>query len=153
MHENRVYYTLEDANELIPTLEYLFGELARIQQRIGAMHSRAAELGVEIDVERLKEEGETSNNKVKRQLEEHYISLSEEYADRLEEIFNLGVVVDDLDQGIVNFYSWIDGMEVFFSWQFGEREILHWHEVTENSIARKSLGTLVTRAPSEALLH
>ena len=39
MHEMRIHYNLEEANEAIPTLEYLFSELGRVQHQVNSVRS------------------------------------------------------------------------------------------------------------------
>ena len=154
MHERRVYYNIVEANAMIPRLEHLFAELGRIQRRVNDFTRRASELGVEVDAESLERDGERSGHPVRRQIEERLRELARDYADALAEIEELGVIVDDLDGGVVNFYSWIEGREVFLSWQTGEPEIGHWHAVTENVIARRALKHLVkSHRPVDIAFH
>lgn len=153
MHESRIYYNIIEANAQVPRLELLFAELARVQQQVNTLVKRARKLGIEIDMEAL---GNTpSTHPVRRQLEERLLYLTQEYFDYLSEIENLGVVIEDLDLGIVNFYSWFDGREIFLSWQFGESEVCYWHAVNENSFARRSLKQLSRRSfrPTGVPLH
>lgn len=152
MHESRVYYNLLEANALVPRLEHLFAELARIQRQVNALTKRAGDLGVRIDLESLG--GETSAaHPVRREIEERLCALSREFIDCVAEVEGFGVVIDDLDLGIVNFYSWFEGQEIFLSWQFGEPEVGHWHSVTENSIARRTIRQFSSRRPAQISLH
>lgn len=153
MHENRVYYNLFEANALIPRLSHLFAELGRVQRQVNRLIKYAERLGVTIDLDERGGEDRPGGHPVRRQIEERLRSFTEEYAERLAEIERLGVIIDDLDLGIVNFYSWFEGREIFLSWQFGEPEVGHWHAVTENSIARRSLRHILARRPAEAQLH
>lgn len=151
MHESRIYYNVSEANALVPRLEFLFAELARIQQQVNHLHVRAAGLGIDLsgDIDTFK----TSGNPVKRQLHERLTAISEEYADRLDEVHDLGVIVDDLEQGIVNFYSWLNGGEVFLSWQYGEPEVGHWHTVKEAASTRRPLKVLRSANLDEQMIH
>lgn len=152
MHEKRMYYDIEEANALIPRLEFLFAELAKIQRKVNSLSDYAGRIGVDL---RLDEAllGSRSRHPVRRQLEGRILELTKEYTEKLDEINELGVIVDDIDFGIVNFYSWIGGGDIFLSWQYGEPKITHWHAVTENSIARRPLEKLLAARPSEAALH
>lgn len=152
MHENRVYYNLIDANAMLPRLQHLFEELARVQRQVNTLTRRAEELGIAINIDDV-EGGSRSGHPVRRQIEERLMACMREYAERLGEIEGLGVIIDDLDFGIVNFYSWFEGKEIFLSWQFGEPEVGHWHAVTENSIARRSLRHILAHRPAEVPLH
>jgi hypothetical protein len=51
----------------------------------------------------------------------------------------LGVVVKDLDAGLVDFPAERDGRAVFLCWQLGEDEVAFWHGVEEGFAGRKPL--------------
>ena len=57
-------------------------------------------------------------------------------ADRLQQ---LGVVVKDLDRGLVDFPALHNGEEVLLCWQVGEDEVAFWHGVDEGFAGRKPL--------------
>ena len=57
-------------------------------------------------------------------------------AERLE---RLGVLVKDLDRGLVDFPALRDGEEVLLCWQVGEDEVAFWHGVDEGFAGRKPL--------------
>lgn len=153
IHESRVYYNLVEANAAVPRLELLFAELGRIQQEVNSLVRRARKHGVDIDPESIGK-SPPPRNSVRRQIEDRLIEYTRDYDELLDEIRSLGVVIDDIDAGSVNFYSWIDGHEVFLSWQTGEPEIAHWHAVTEDSTARRSLRHIVkSHRPAEVSLH
>ena len=51
----------------------------------------------------------------------------------------LGVLVKDLDRGLVDFPALRDGEEVLLCWQVGEGEIAYWHGLEEGFAGRKPL--------------
>jgi hypothetical protein len=50
-----------------------------------------------------------------------------------------GVVVKDIDRGLVDFPALRDGREVFLCWQMGEDEVAHWHELETGYGGRRPL--------------
>jgi hypothetical protein len=50
-----------------------------------------------------------------------------------------GVVVKDIDRGLVDFPALRDGREVFLCWQLGEDEVAHWHELETGYGGRRPL--------------
>jgi len=56
--------------------------------------------------------------------------------DRLEQ---LGVLVKDLDSGLVDFPALRHGEEVLLCWQVGEDDVAYWHGVEEGFAGRKPL--------------
>ncbi|MFH1830071.1 MAG: DUF2203 family protein [Pseudomonadota bacterium] len=152
MHEMRMYYNLAEANELVPSLDYLFSELARIQRRINSLCEKATKAGVMISpnavlgISPSESAGIPSTTNTLR-------ALSEEYMTHLDEIAKLGVVICDVDQGIVGFYSWFAGQEIFLSWQYGEPEVRYWHAVSELPETRRDLAELVPSHSTSIRLH
>jgi hypothetical protein len=51
----------------------------------------------------------------------------------------LGVVVKDVDAGLVDFPSRRDGEDVFLCWQVGEPDLSWWHGVDEGFAGRKPI--------------
>lgn len=52
----------------------------------------------------------------------------------------LGVLLKDLDTGLVDFPSRRDGREVLLCWKMGEAEIGFWHELDAGFAGRRPLG-------------
>lgn len=154
MHERRIYYNIFEANAQIPRLEHLFAELARIQRQANELSRRAAEVG--LDIAHLAgpgAKGGRGGNPLRQKFAARMRELSEEYASKLAEIEALGVIVDDLDLGAINFYSWLGGREIFLSWQYGEPEVRHWRDVAEGPMSRRPLSHAAAQRPPGAILH
>jgi hypothetical protein len=153
MHELRTYYDIANANGMIPQLELLFAELARIQMQVNKLNQAARAAGVYIDVQEALdgdiEEICRAIPSIGRSIKE----LSEEYLDVLDEIADTGVVICDVDMGLVGFYMLLGGQEILLSWQYGEPEVLHWHGVADNPDDRRELSELFSQGRGCARLH
>lgn len=57
----------------------------------------------------------------------------------MERIENLGVLVKDLDTGLVDFPTLFRGEEVYLCWRMDESDIDHWHGVSEGFAGRKPI--------------
>lgn len=57
----------------------------------------------------------------------------------MESIENMGVLVKDLDVGLVDFPTLFRGEEVYLCWRMDERDIDHWHGVNEGFAGRKPI--------------
>ena len=64
-------------------------------------------------------------------------AADESVRDTLAAVGALGVIVKDVDSGLVDFPSLRDGVPVFLCWQLGEDEIAYWHELEEGFAGRK----------------
>lgn len=62
-----------------------------------------------------------------------------ELAEAITALEEIGVVVKDLDAGLVDFLSLRDGEEVFLCWQLGEQDVAWWHGLDEGFRGRKPI--------------
>jgi hypothetical protein len=62
-----------------------------------------------------------------------------ELAAALTALEELGVVVKDLDAGLVDFPALRDGEHVFLCWQLGEADVTWWHGLEEGFRGRKPI--------------
>jgi hypothetical protein len=64
---------------------------------------------------------------------------AQEATDTLAEIEAIGVTVQDLDEGLLDFPCVKDGKTVMLCWKLGEDAITHWHEPEAGFAGRKPL--------------
>jgi hypothetical protein len=57
----------------------------------------------------------------------------------LAELAGLGIVVRDIDRGLVDFPAVLDGREVYLCWDFDDDEVGHWHELDSGYASRRPL--------------
>jgi hypothetical protein len=50
-----------------------------------------------------------------------------------------GIVVRDIDRGLVDFPAILDGREVYLCWELGEDEVSHWHDLDAGYGGRQPL--------------
>jgi hypothetical protein len=50
-----------------------------------------------------------------------------------------GIVLKDIDRGLVDFPAMLEGHEVFLCWELGEDEVAHWHELEAGYRGRQPL--------------
>ncbi|MER3403254.1 MAG: hypothetical protein C4337_08225 [Armatimonadota bacterium] len=66
-------------------------------------------------------------------------SIAQEVHRAVDELHAMGVLVRDIDEGIVDFPHLHDGREVFLCWKLGEGRIRYYHELGSGFRARKRL--------------
>ena len=64
---------------------------------------------------------------------------SRDLMDAVDELQRLGVLVKDLDRGLVDFPCVHRGRELLLCWQLGEDEVAYWHGLEEGFAGRKPL--------------
>lgn len=57
----------------------------------------------------------------------------------VEAIQELGVLVKDLDRGLVDFPALLEGREVLLCWHLGEDEVAFWHDPEDGFAGRRPL--------------
>ncbi|MGH9597828.1 MAG: DUF2203 domain-containing protein [Edaphobacter sp.] len=128
-------FTLGEAQTLLPVVEALL-------KRAQAAATRAAELeqemqmlshriflsgGMHVDV------GAAARRRAERD------NAVQEAKDTLAEIDEIGVQVKDLQEGLLDFPSTMDGKPVLLCWKLGEPAINFWHTEEEGFAGRKPL--------------
>lgn len=131
-------FTVDEANALIPRLELI---MERMQRR-----------GIELRqaIETMAREGGTPMMNVEvGQLLERRPEL-QALVDDLElciaEIEELGAQFKGLELGLVDFPSEIDGQIGLLCWQYGEKEITHWHSLDGGFEGRQPLPSATPRS-------
>lgn len=57
----------------------------------------------------------------------------------LETIEQSGIVLRDIDRGLVDFPAVIDGREVYLCWELGEDDVAYWHDLDAGYGGREPL--------------
>ena len=145
MSERR-YYTLEEATQLLPWLIQCFTRIVQLRAQMRALYEFLVEKGHRPDPENLRSEAGTDEVRSARA---KFVGLMEAMQEDLSEILATGVEVKDLDTGLCDFWSYIDGREVYLCWRFGETSIGFYHAPEAGFAGRKPLpkGVLTSNKP------
>jgi hypothetical protein len=133
--EPKRYFTVREAEALIPRLEALMGQVMRA-------HAEAARLrGV---LERAQREvvlagGMRLQPEWWRARRAAMARAAREIRARLGEILAAGGVPKDLELGLVDFLGHVGGREVNLCWRYGEKRIGFWHGLDEGYGGRKPI--------------
>jgi len=74
-----------------------------------------------------------------RALEEKRRRLGESIGKGVQELHAKGVLVKDIDRGLVDFYSLMGDRLVFLCWQVSEAEVSHWHTLEDGFAGRQQI--------------
>jgi hypothetical protein len=132
--EQRRYFTLEEANELLPAVKVLAERmvahrngLEQAQARLGGYLEKIAGNGGGLPPAQLADAHES----VERE--------AAGVARCVEGIQELGATVKDVGEGLVDFPARRQGEVVLLCWKLGEDRIAHWHGPEEGFAGRKPL--------------
>ncbi len=126
--KKRRYFTVEEANKALPLVRMIVVE--DLQQRLSLV---------------ARDRRRPSNDLYTEELVQSQAELDAE-EDKLrsyiEELRRLGVEFKGAD-GLCDFYSIMDGREVFLCWKLGEPEVQYWHDLDAGFAGRRPLPTRV----------
>ena len=128
------HFTPEEANELLVEVRPVAEELVARRRAFALTTARRARL-----VSRIAGNGGDFDPREPRALEEQLEEEAEAIVGCVQRLEGLGVLVKDLDRGLVDFPAIRDGREVFLCWEEGEDEIGFWHDIDSGYAGRRPL--------------
>ncbi|MCY3801826.1 MAG: DUF2203 domain-containing protein [Chloroflexi bacterium] len=119
------YFTLDDALTILPEIR---GRLLQISRKRAELRGLAAEL-----------ETTVRGNGQSQDAQPQFLKLVRELEGLVHEVQERGVIVRDLDTGLIDFPSIREGEEIFLCYRLGEETIEFWHGLEEGFPGRKPL--------------
>ena len=121
------YFTVEQANEALKILKPLVQEMMEIRQSI---------------LERQPETWPALQKAVGNGGSKAASLMAQEFArlnDLARQIQSTGILLKDINLGLLDFPSLRDGREVYLCWRYGEELIEYWHDVDAGYAGRQKL--------------
>jgi len=135
-------FTLDEAQSLLPVLESLLRSAIAAKKIIEEFEAEQQALAHRVFMN-----GGTFLNVVPLARRKAERVKAEQHAkDALEEISAIGVMVKDLDIGLLDFPCEVDGRTILLCWKLGEKAITHWHGMEEGFAGRKPVDERIARA-------
>jgi hypothetical protein len=136
------YFTLDEAQTLLPVLEGLLRAAVESKQTIEGVDSQFEELrqrifvngGMSVDILSLARRRAEKDKAVQRA------------KDTLAEIDSIGVQVKDLDTGLLDFPCVVEDQVILLCWKMGEKGITHWHGMAEGFKGRKPIDERIAKS-------
>ena len=114
VHER--HFTQEEANELLPQLTTLLSRLREAKDELTDTEAH----------EVLSEAAPTNGGGEQgRQVGVAFLEVRR----LLETVERSGIVLRDIDRGLVDFPALLGGREIYLCWEVGEDEVAYWHEL------------------------
>jgi len=121
------YFTVAQANALLPEIANYMGDMMVVREII--IQKRPDMWPV------LQKAAGNGGSRHAGEMVEHF----RQFESYLKEIQNLGVVVRDVNIGLVDFPSLRKGQEIFLCWRYGEEKIAFWHDRNSGYRGRRPL--------------
>jgi hypothetical protein len=129
------YFSLREAQDLLPVLENEFRQALRIKQELEAAASSLAGYSQHLSLAG----GAIVDQRKFLSLRGRRDALTRRLKEVIDGIQEYGCQVKDLDLGLLDFPTLYRGKEVCLCWRLGEPEIAFWHEVDEGYKGRKPI--------------
>ena len=128
------YFTPEEANAALDELRPLAEQMVEYRRALVAAQEERATLGARV----VTNGGDLTPSDF-ADADDGLEQAASALARSVEQIQAHGVLIKDLDQGLLDFPSLRDGEEVLLCWQLGEERVEFWHGTEEGFAGRKPL--------------
>jgi hypothetical protein len=129
--------TLAEATALLPHIHLALRSLR--EQRAAILRTQA-----QIEIEEMtgadsKDQLSPAAKVAITKLMEGFHYQTRQFEEKLEDLFQMGAHLKDLDAGLIDFYSRRGQEIIFLCWKEGETDIRHWHSLQGGFQNRKPL--------------
>jgi hypothetical protein len=129
------YFSLREAQDLLPVLEKEFRQAMRIREELDAAANGLAGYSKHLFLAG----GAIVDQRKFLSLRGRRDALARRLKEVIDGIQEYGCQVKDLELGLLDFPTLYRGKEVCLCWRLGEPEIAFWHEVDEGYKGRKPI--------------
>ena len=127
-------YSIETANDLLPWLEQQFKNLRMVKGDLANHKKTLADL-----LRNRGNNGHSSSEEVILSTREVVDRLTANMQEVLKGIDDLGILVRNIEMGLVDFPAERDGRLIYLCWISGESTVAFWHETNVGFTDRQSL--------------
>jgi len=128
------YFTLEEANRLLPVIRKDVLQLQRLKREFDTKYRELQML----KAGRAKGGQMGEDPFFEREAELEFLNI--QARGLIDWINGTGAQLKDIEMGLVDFPSIVDGREVLLCWQVEEESITHWHHPWEGYLYRKKIA-------------
>lgn len=125
---------LEEVGPLLATLADQRTELIRLRDGSLAAHSPAGGGSGELD--------DAVDEAEARRIQLRMKGVIDQMAAAVARIDTLGIMLRDIQSGLIDFPALVSGRQVWLCWRLGEDDVAHWHELETGFGSRKPLAEL-----------
>jgi hypothetical protein len=126
--DEKKYFTVEEANRLIPQIKAIVEQLRQGRRRLQRQRPTAEALAQ-------KSGGNGGGSDAVTYLSDY----SQTFGRGIAQLQALGVVLKDIERGLIDFPHRREGREVYLCWEYGEERIDYWHETDSGYSGRQPL--------------
>jgi hypothetical protein len=126
--DDKKYFTVEEANRMIPQMKTMIEQLRQGRRRLQKHRPMAEALAQQAG-------GNGGGGEAGAYLSDY----SQTFARGLAQLQAMGILLKDLERGLIDFPHQREGREVYLCWKYGEERIDYWHETDSGYGGRQPL--------------
>lgn len=124
---SKKYFTLEEANALLPKITPLVADLVQRRAKVSRLSTEVGPLMADFY--------NNVGGVVFSEMTQDFAAIEE----RIDQIQAYGCYLKDINTGLLDFLSLRHGREVFLCWRYGEPRIAYYHELHAGFNGRQPL--------------
>ena len=136
------YFTLDEANRLVPTLEESFARVMQIRAQLKTLYKRLDEKRFAPADEHFSVQVPGAPPDVLRD-RANFKALVETLREEIERVHQTGCVIKDVETGLVDWPAQRNGREICLCWRYGEKEVGFWHDLESGFAGRRPVSELL----------
>jgi hypothetical protein len=133
----RRYFTIDEANRLVPRLEEILGRALQMRAQIGTVTRELESQGHTLSSELVM--NPPADPPELRRAAALLRGLVEALEDELTTIEEMGALLKDIATGLVDVWARRGNDDVLLCWRVGEKEFGFWHEADAGFAGRRAL--------------
>lgn len=135
MKQAERYFTVAEANALLPRLEEMLERLLALYQEVSQIYGDLSSRGISVR----EEEASPNDPPEVRAQRARLVGLAAELQEGIGEVHGMGCSLKDIESGLVDFLSRRGGRIVYLCWRRGEPEVAAWHELETGFQGRRPI--------------
>lgn len=153
------YYTVGEANALVPRLNELFGAVMQLRGLLKELYKNLEEVDAapssEADLPELgdvlddlddddpsdEDDDEDDDEDVRRDLM-RFKGMADALKEQVQAIMATGCIIKDIETGLVDWPALHHGREILLCWRYGETEVAWWHDLSSGFAGRQPVSLL-----------
>lgn len=121
------HFTLDEANALLPEIKPLMAALLERRAKVVKNRHDIADIATDLSSD--------VGGHVASQMTLDFIAIEQ----LIHKIRSYGCLIKDLNMGLLDFLSEINGREILLCWRYGEEKIEHYHDLHTGFMERQKI--------------
>lgn len=143
--ESKRYYSVAEANNLVPVLSQRFGAVIQMRAQLHSMYQSLVARGHTPALDLTGATPVTVATDLPDDIARDaqvFQGMAEALREQLEQITETGCVIRDIDDGLVDWPARDRGREIWLCWKYGETEVAYYHELNSGFAGRRPVSEL-----------